>query len=212
MLISSIVQSLLASGACGHACPRGLWSDFCLCALCVHEQFVMWHVYVFTCIGPLLSPRHPPGEWGEVGRLKIAPGSLNTGSQNISAHESHRLSVAPSPSFPLPRALFLLWEYEGLSLNLQADGPCTYWGHMIHVCNRSFGTCSAANGKAVSSIIPTNNNHLWLISIRNDNWLTASALIQNHGRVHGSITSWSVAFNCIFLFNERVICHVFFLC
>lgn len=130
---------------------------------------------VFTCISPLLSPRHPPGEWGEVGRLKIAPGSLNTGSQNISAHESHRLSVAPSPSFPLPRVLFLLWDYEGLSLNLQADGPCTYWGHMIHVCNLSFGTSTHEQpmGKLCPLLSPTNNNHLWLISIRNDNWLAA---------------------------------------
>lgn len=81
---------------------------------------------MFACISPLLAPRHPPGEGGEVGRLKIARGSLNTGSQNISAHESHRLSVSPSPSFPFPRALCLLWENKGLSLNLQIEGPRKY--------------------------------------------------------------------------------------
>lgn len=114
MLISCIRPCLISSWLCGCVFPHGLCFDLCLFALRVHEQFVMWHVYVSgACVcahKPLLSPRHPPGEWGEVGRLKIAPGSLNTGSQNITAHESHRLSVSPSPSFSFPHVRFLLWE------------------------------------------------------------------------------------------------------
>lgn len=114
MLISSILPCLLSSWLCGCVFPHGLCSDLCLCTLRVHEQFIVWHVCVSSACGwahkPLLSPRHPPGECGEVGRLKIAPGSLNTGSQNITAHESHHLSVSPSPSFPFPHAFFLLWE------------------------------------------------------------------------------------------------------
>lgn len=50
-----------------------------------------------------------------------------------------------------------------------------------------------------------NNNHPWLISDRMDSWLNVSALIQNHGCIHSSITSRSVVFDWNFLINERVI-------
>lgn len=174
----------------------------------------MWHVYVsLACVcmhKPLLSPRHPPGVLGEVGRLKIAPGSLNTGSQNITAHESHRLSVSPSPSFPFPHALFSSQGNENLSLDLQTDGLCKY-GDVTQV-RRNAPELQDLPMNQWCPLILTNNNHLWLISFQTHNWLNASALIQSHGRGHGSITSRSGVYNCIFfLINEPVI-RLFFSC
>lgn len=154
MLISSILPCLLYSRLCSCVFPHGHCSDLCLCTLCVHEQFVMWHVYVSSvCVcahKPLLSPRHPPGEWGEVGRLKIAPGSLNTGSQNTTAHESHRLSVSPSPSFPFPHALFRLWETR---ICLWICKPMAYVNIMEiwYKCAEMHLSCSTCSGTSEKS-------------------------------------------------------------
>lgn len=100
MLISSIVRSLLASGVCGHACPRGLWSDFCLCVLCVREQFVMWHVYVWSAC---VYMQQPPS---------LSPTSTRRVRRSRPLKDSSR-----QPQYRLPKYI-CSWESSSICLSL----------------------------------------------------------------------------------------------
>lgn len=168
----------------------------------------MWHVYVSSvCVcahKPLLSPTSTR----RVRRSRPLKDSSRQPQYRLPKYNCSWESSSICLSLPLfpfsSRALSSLGN-ENLSLNLQTDGLCKYYGDMIQVCRNAPELQYLLSNQWKKLWPLTNNNHQWLISIRMDDWLNVSALIQNHGRIHSSKASRPSVVNWNGLINEPVI-------
>lgn len=97
--------------------------------LCIWVEFMFQSISAPLCVGKfqpawtsscsVTSSR----QWGELGRLKIAPGSFSDTSQNISAHESSSPSLPPPLSNCSLSQSFRKWNkifHLSLQINIES--------------------------------------------------------------------------------------------